>query len=103
LAHAERIDCLRDEPRRAAALKGKTGARIQMNAGALLHAPFSAERRFCRALLRNNLADCVASDAHNTTSRPPCLGRCRKALAGRLGEPDALRLTGGNQADWLGL
>ena len=79
LAHIERYPVLRDRPERLTALV-EVGAILQINAHSLLHWGGGLRRR-CFDLLKNGLAQIVASDAHNPSDRRPNLGPVREVLA----------------------
>lgn len=70
LAHAERYWCFEWMPKLALRLREETGARIQVNAGTLLHPRNMAEKRFGRIMLAEGGIDAVASDAHGNAARP---------------------------------
>ena len=72
LAHAERYDCLLQDPSRVQELVQHRIA-IQINAATLVSGFFSAECRFAKRLLRRGLVSVVASDAHSLDHRPPAL------------------------------
>ena len=72
LAHAERYDCLYQDPLRVEELVQHRVA-IQINAATLTEGIFSSERRFARRLLRRGLVSIIASDAHSLDHRPPTL------------------------------
>jgi len=91
VAHVERYDCLLgkvDEVRRLS----DAGAVIQINAGSLNGGIFSKKRKFCMKLLEEELVDVVASDAHNTDSRPPSLDFALKTVVSKFGEEYAERI-----------
>jgi protein-tyrosine phosphatase len=72
LAHPERCAAFRRDPGLLASLV-EAGALTSITAGSLV-GRFGAEvRRFAHALVRDSLAHNVASDAHDTTRRPPAL------------------------------
>ena len=87
LAHIERYPVLHERPGRLEGLV-EAGAILQINAQSLLHWGGGPRRR-CFDLLRNGLAQIVASDAHNTADRGPNLGPVREVLAKKFGHERA--------------
>lgn len=92
IAHVERYACLSMFPPRAKKLKERFEVRFQMNTSSVLGGKGFWMDRFCRFLLKEGLVDAVASDAHNTTTRPT---RMRKAYL------EIKRQYGGGYADYL--
>lgn len=99
LAHVERYECLARDAERAFELKDLFRARLQVNCATVTGRRGLRLRRFLRALLSQGLVDYVATDAHNTTARPPCMRGCYDALCREVGAAYAARLTGGNQEE----
>lgn len=91
LAHAERYRCLRIEGR-AARLQDSFHVKIQLNSDAVIASHRRFGDRWIRRMLQNNRVDVIASDAHNTSSRPCRLGDCAKLLAEEYGRDCAQRL-----------
>ena len=91
VAHAERYECFDGGIKNMARLV-ETGALIQVNAASLFASPFSRERRMARRLLAEGWADVVASDGHNTQTRPPLLGKAYRMVRNKYGEAYACRL-----------
>lgn len=90
LAHVERYDCLKEQLVRELR---DMGILIQMNAQTVLHsAGLFSGKGYVRRLLKENLVDFVATDAHNTSSRPVCLGDAYDFLTKHYGQ---------EKADWL--
>lgn len=69
LAHVERFPYFRREPQLLAKLVD-LGCLCQVSAGALF---LRRDNGFARACLEHDLAQIVASDAHNLTTRTPCM------------------------------
>lgn len=82
LAHPERYDFVRKDPRAAQELRAYGGL-LQVDAGALLAPLFNPERRAARRLLSLGMVDCVASDAHRPGDYTRFAKAC-KGLAGKL-------------------
>lgn len=96
LAHCERYACLVKMPQHLTQLKQTVDVRFQINARTLVRTPFHL-RKFIRFMFRENLLSFVATDAHNTTSRPVCLTKAHTALVKTLGQQQADALCGLNQ------
>lgn len=69
LAHVERCAYFREDPELLKRLVD-LGALAQVSAAALFD---RKDKNFARACLEHNLAQIVASDAHNMTGRKPCM------------------------------
>ena len=80
LAHVERYECMHDKMQSVLNLK-EFGVLIQMNAQTVLHSQGLGGKRFVRRLLEEQVVDFVATDAHNTSSRPVCLGDAHQLFA----------------------
>ena len=52
------------------------GAKIQVNADAVLGYEGHKIKKFCATLMKNDLVDFIASDAHNLSTRKMNLGKC---------------------------
>lgn len=74
LAHVERYAYFREEPELLKQLID-LGALAQVSAHTLFD---RQDKNFSVACLRHGLAQIVASDAHNTTGRKPCMEQIRK-------------------------
>lgn len=62
------------------------GGRIQINAGSVLGDNKRKVKSFCFRLMKADLVDFIASDAHDLKWRPPNLGRCAAYVAKKMGE-----------------
>lgn len=96
LAHVERYQCLHDKMHLVNNLK-ECNTLIQMNAQTVLHSQGFGAKRFIRKLLEEDAVDFVATDAHNTSSRPVCLGDAYQFLKRNYSDELADRLTWKNQ------
>ncbi len=102
LAHAERYLSLLNAPESILDLKEELRVLIQLNTGAILRKRSilsswdRKEKRFFKYVLENRLADFVATDAHNTSSRKTRMTECYNFLSAEYGTDYADRLTGGN-------
>ena len=76
LAHLERCKYFREQPDLLLHLIGK-GALGQVTVLSLFD---RATKSFALACLKNSLAHIVASDAHNLTLRPPCMGKLNEII-----------------------
>ena len=91
LAHVERYERVNEEDH-AEELKRQTGCLYQVNAGALTGENGFALKSRSRKLLKNGLADFVATDAHSEKERGPRIARCADWLEKKLGEAERKRL-----------
>lgn len=92
LAHVERYACFRWNPKKAISLREQFDVAYQVNASAVLHARGMMTRRFIRKMLAAQAIDAVASDAHNSDTRPQQLGEAAPVLRARCGGGYAARL-----------
>jgi protein-tyrosine phosphatase len=93
LAHAERYRRLNKNPKAIRSLRQK-GVLIQIDARAPLGGYGICVRRRSISILKEGLADFVASDAHNCKSEPPGLSDCHTYVKKRWGEEYADYLCG---------
>ncbi len=68
------------------------GALVQITAASITGGFGSRPKYWSQRMLDEGLVDIVATDAHNTTGRPPVLSIARDALIERLGEAEAIEL-----------
>ena len=68
------------------------GVWMQLTAGSLMGRFGRRPRYWAERMLDEGLCHLLATDAHNTTSRPPYLAEARDAAAKRLGEQEATYL-----------
>jgi len=93
LAHSERYECLtksREERKRANILR-EYGILLQINAEAVMQ-----KGKFTKYLLKNELADFVATDAHSNRRRGPYLKEASVYLEKKYGKVYTNRLLYGN-------
>lgn len=93
LAHVERYKRLTASPRRALALREDYGLYFQVNCAAALRPRGLRQRRFIRRLLAAGAVDLLATDAHNTDRRAPCMRPAARLIARRWGRGYAYRLS----------
>lgn len=80
LAHVERYDSVtRNSLTRALELR-RSGVLLQLNAGSIMGASGRGTQRFCRQLLKKQMADFVATDAHRDAGRAPYMAECAAYL-----------------------
>lgn len=96
LAHMERYRCLVKEPQHLIELKQTVDVRFQVNARTFIRTPFGL-RKFIRYIINESLLDYVATDAHNTSTRPVCLTKAHAELTKRYGHQLADSLCGHRQ------
>ena len=92
IAHPERNLVFQEQPERLAFLI-EHGARTQITTGSLTGEFGPQARASAETLLRRGLVHFVATDAHNTTKRPPRLRAALEALQSLVGETVAHALT----------
>ena len=90
IAHIERYPSCKDV-HFAEELKDM-GARVQVNANALLGLDGLGMKMFSRKLLAAGLVDFIGSDAHNTTDRAPHMKRCAEYAEKKLGAEKAQKI-----------
>ena len=95
LAHPERNLVFQAHPEVLASLV-EAGARVQITAGSLT-GEFGADARVAaETFLQRRLVHFVATDAHNTTRRPPLIRKAVEALQHLVGDDVAALLTSDN-------
>lgn len=98
-AHIERYDCLVHNVSHAQALKEQFGLRLQVNCSSVIKGKSLRSRRFLQRLFSDHWIDYVATDSHNTDSRPTNMTACFEKLKRAYGHDYAVDLTGGNQSE----
>lgn len=93
MAHAERYNCLLGKTKYVEELKSTFYIRVQMNCSAVLAGRSRLQRKFIAQMIKKNLVDYVATDSHNTSSRPSCMDECYEYLADNYSERYARKLT----------
>lgn len=88
ITHPERLSWVPSHYGTIARLS-EMGAPMQVTAGSLTGAFGSGVKALAERMLEDGLVDIIASDAHNTGSRPPILSRARGIIARRLGDDEA--------------
>lgn len=90
IAHVERYPQLKDL--KCVETMIHLGAKIQVNAGSLLGREGIAQALWARRLIKNHLVHVVASNAHDTGTRMPELGRVARYLTRFVGEAETKNL-----------
>ena len=83
LAHAERYDCLRDDLEDIEYLNN-SGVHIQINADSVISGGIKT-KKFVQQLLKHELVDFIATDAHDNKYRQQKLAKCRSHLIRKYG------------------
>lgn len=91
IAHVERYLWAHEDMERLLELS-KLGACIQVNADSVLGRQGWKQKRFCRELMKKDLVDIIASDAHRAEWRVPDLGDCRAYVTRKMGRSYARRI-----------
>ena len=89
LAHAERYKALRRGDR-LAQLREECNVKVQINSSAVLDSCRLFGDYWVKRILKEDLVDVIASDAHNTSSRACTLAQSARVIDKMLG-PDAVR------------
>ncbi len=92
IAHPERYRLLQHAPDRVHVFL-EMGCLLQINAGSLTGRFGREALRLADWLFTRGLVHCVASDAHNASSRPPALTLARQVVASRYGQAVADQVT----------
>lgn len=91
IAHVERYPCLLKKPELIMELKD-LGAEIQITSGSLLQKAGWRVKGFCVRLLKEELVDYIATDAHHIKNRAPDLQECAQYLEKKFGKQYVERL-----------
>ncbi len=91
LAHVERYECMVLHPEHAKEVRDM-GALLQSNCGSILGHAGREEKRFTGKLLREELLDFAATDAHDTKRRAPKMSKAYGYIKRHYGETYAARL-----------
>jgi protein-tyrosine phosphatase len=95
ITHPERNPILSEKPEQIRKwIEG--GCLVQVTAGSFLGRFGKRAERSAWQLLRHDMVHFIASDAHNTTSRPPLLSEARRAIAADRGEEVGMALADAN-------
>lgn len=96
VAHVERYRCLAVFPHRAEKIKQEMDVFFQMNCRSVLVKGDFFQNRFVRRMLKKQLIDAIATDAHNLTTRKAQMKAAWRAVKHRCGMSYATRLTNGS-------
>lgn len=95
-AHVERYDALRSM-KNVRKLREEFGVYMQMNANTVINPRGFFHSRWVKKMLSSGYIDCMATDAHNLTSRPCRMRQCYEVLTEQFGAEQAEELCGGFQ------
>ena len=101
IAHIERYPNLWFKTKLIRQMRSGFNFRIQVDAEVFIDRIPFFEKRFLKALIKYDLIDYVASDAHDTSGRRVCMNRAYKVLCAKYGKKYARRLTRINQEELL--
>lgn len=101
IAHIERYECLVSHPERVAELHNMNVV-MQVNAAAVMGNMGKEIKKFVKNLLKNNLIDLVASDAHSAGRRTPQLKSAALYVGKKYGVHTMERLFIDNQKRVIG-
>lgn len=99
-AHVERYDALRSL-KNVRKLREEYGVYMQMNANTIINKKGFFTERWVKHMLGDGYIDCVATDAHNLTSRVCRMRKCHEVLREKYGAELADELCGGFQRRML--
>lgn len=100
MAHVERYRALQSM-KNVELLREEYGVKMQMNCNTVINKRGFMMDRWTRKMIENGYIDYVASDAHNTSSRPCGMRKCYEILYEKYGEEAADELCFENQAELL--
>lgn len=101
VAHIERYPNLWFKLKEIKKISETFDMRIQVDAEAFLDKMPFFGRRFLNGLVKRDMIDYVASDAHDVSERRTRMTQVYKLLSSKYGKKYARRLTGGNQRELL--
>jgi len=102
MAHVERYKALQSM-RNVELLREEYGVKMQMNCNTVISKKGFLQDRWTKKMIENGYIDYVASDAHNTFSRPCSMQKCYEVLWEKYGEGTANALCYDNQMELLQL
>lgn len=100
VAHVERYARVMEDAAFLAGLK-KMRILLQINAASVTGGNGRQARKAVGRLLKAQLADFVATDAHSDGRRAPCIGKCAELLVRKYGKEYADALLFGNAEEYL--
>lgn len=101
IAHVERYPAFVEQPKNIEDAID-LGAKIQVNADALLGEDGYRIKHFCKRLMKNEEVDFIASDAHDMKNRPSRLKECAEYVEKKWGEQTAIRIFEKNPSKIIG-
>lgn len=84
IAHVERYMCLIEDTDRIEELR-EMGAAIQVNAASIMGTAGKEIKKIAKSLLRDQMVDVVATDAHSAGTRSPKLEKCVSYMVRKYG------------------
>lgn len=100
LAHAERYQCIIDEPELACQLSDM-GVYLQVNAGSICGDHGQKIKKLVRGFLDRKIIFCVGTDAHSANHRAPKMEKAAQYVAKKYGEDYARRIFFSNAKEML--
>lgn len=91
VAHIERYECLRANIELVEELV-EMGAHMQVNASPIIGEDGLRQKRFCAKLMKRDLIYFVGTDAHDSKSRLPNLGKCAEYMERKMGTDYAKKI-----------
>lgn len=85
IAHIERYECMVEDLENVEEVR-EMGAIIQVNASSILGGSGKTIKKFTKKLLKNQLVDIVATDAHSAGTRAPRINECATYLHKKYGQ-----------------
>ncbi len=101
IAHVERYDCMVEDVERVYELQ-RMGALIQVNADAVLGLDGYGAKKYTKKLLKEGLADMIASDSHGMNKRACHMEKCYAYVEKKFGTDYAAELFVKNPSEILG-
>ncbi len=92
LAHPERYACIRQDSNRLLELKEDFRTLVQINASDLSGEAGFWMKRYCQRLLKKDMIDFIATDAHNASGRAPLIQKCVQYVVDKKGQDYAERI-----------
>ena len=84
IAHVERYECMTSHIERIEEIR-EMGTVIQVNAGSILGHAGRGIKKYTKQLLKNELIDVIATDAHSPGTRAPRIQECAEYLVKKYG------------------
>lgn len=101
VAHVERYPVLAEHMENVRDMI-ELGAKVQVNAGALLGKQGRRVKRFCKKLMKEQMVHFIGSDSHDLTVRPLLLRECADYVMKKWGKETARRIFVDNPSKIIG-